>query len=373
MHIVIVVRMQRALSSKLVTASQGPWICRVKDLTERPLAQATLATIRDVLLAPVRAPLAFWHGMNRLVGDLVLPPWNGPHPVALFVPGYGPGGRDQGTWPQRLAAAGIASFAYDKPGCGESTGDWTQQTVQDRAAEALVAIDMLRGHNALVPDELALLGSGQGAWASLLVAERSAAVAALVMISGAAQGPLELEQYRLSRRMAETGFTSAETALAQTLLRERIRRLVTGEAPESVLASEAACHRAPWYRLMPGATTDEIVYVARLAAFDPRPALGGLACPLLALYGMDDILLPVERNVRVLTATLEASRHDDHSVVVVPGADHALRVHVGPAPTQFLDGFYAEGEMAPGVCELVVTWLDRRLGRDEAPTTLARF
>ena len=88
--------------------------------------------MREVLLSPVCAAITFWDGMNRLVGDLVLPPWEGPHPVAVFVDGYGPGGRDQGTWQQRLAAAGIASLAYDKPGCGESTGDWTRQTLEDR-------------------------------------------------------------------------------------------------------------------------------------------------------------------------------------------------------------------------------------------------
>jgi pimeloyl-ACP methyl ester carboxylesterase len=332
-----------------------------------------LATIRDVLLAPVRTTLAFWHGMNRLVGDLVVPPWDGPHPVALFVPGYGAGGRDQGTWPQRLAAAGIASFAYDKPGCGESTGDWTLQTLQDRAAETMVAIDLLCGQEALVGDDLALFGSGQGGWVSLLVAGRSSAVTALVMASGAALGPLELEQHQLARRMGDTGFTTAEVALAQALLRERIRRLTTGEGSESVLASEAACHRAPWYRLMPGATVDEIAYVARLAPFDPRPALAGLVRPLLALYGTEDAFLPVEQNVRVLTTTLEVTRHEDHSVVVVPGADHALRVPPGQYPVPLVQGYYPDGEVAPGVCELVVTWLDRRLGRADAPTTLARF
>lgn len=333
----------------------------------------SLATIRDVLLAPVRTTLAFWHGMNRLVGDLVMPPWDGPHPVTLFVDGYGPGGRDQGTWPQRLAAAGIASFAYDKPGCGESTGDWTLQSLRDRAAETLAAIELLRGHEALAVDDLALLGYGQGAWVALLAAVRSPAVAALVTTSASALGPLELEQYRLVARMRDTGFTSAEVALAQTLLRERVRRLITGEGPESVLASEAACHRAPWYRLMPGATTDEIAYVARQAGFDPLPALTDLECPLLALYGTEDVFLPVERNVRVLTAALDEARHDDHSVVVVPGADHALRVPSPAAPTSLVDGHYPGGEVAPGVCELVVTWLDRRLGRPDAPTTLARF
>jgi pimeloyl-ACP methyl ester carboxylesterase len=320
-----------------------------------------------VLLAPVRTALAFWHGMNRLVGDLVMPPWEGPHPVAVFVDGYGPGGRDQGTWPQRLAAAGIASFAYDKPGCGESTGDWTLQTLQDRAAEVAVAIDLLRDQPGLSSEDLALLGSGQGGWVSLLAAAQGAGIGAVVITSGPALGPLELEQFRLARRMAEAGFGPAEVALAQTLLRERVRRLTAGEGPDSVLASEAAVHRSGWYQLMPGATSEEIAYVARLAAFDPRPALTALRCPLLALYGADDVFLPVDRNVRILTETLQAARHGDHSVIVVPGADHALRVHLGPQEPQLVDGRYASSEVAPGVFELIVTWLDRRLGRVEAP------
>jgi pimeloyl-ACP methyl ester carboxylesterase len=326
-----------------------------------------------VLLAPVRTPLAFWHGMNRLVGDLVMPPWEGPHPVVLFVDGYGPGGRDQGSWPNRLAAAGIASFAYDKPGSGESSGDWTLQNLQDRMAETLVAIELLYEQEALVGDDLALLGFGQGAWVAMLAAGRSPAVAAVMTVSASALGPLELEQYRLAGRMTEAGFTTSEIALAQTLLRERVRRLARGEGPESVLVSEAAAHHAPWYRLMPGATTDEIAYVARLASFDPLSALTELECPLLAMYGTRDVFLPLERNVRVLTSVLEATRHDDHSIVVVPGADHALLVPSAGAPAPLTDGNFPGGELAPGVCELLVTWLDRRLGRPDAPTTLARF
>ena len=42
-------------------------------------------TITLVLLAPVSTEIAFWHGMDRLVGDVVLPPWPGPHPAVLLV------------------------------------------------------------------------------------------------------------------------------------------------------------------------------------------------------------------------------------------------------------------------------------------------
>lgn len=335
------------------------------------VAEATIATIRNVLLAPVRTTISFWNGMNRLVGDLVLPPWGGPHPVAVFVDGYGPGGRDQGTWPQRLAAAGIASLAYDKPGCGESTGDWSLQSLPDRAAEMSVAMSTLRAHPAIAADAAALLGSGQGGWVALLAAQ-AGGIAAVVMTSAAAVGALTLEQFRLARRLMDHGFGSAEIGLAQALLRERVRRLLAGEGPSAVLASEAACHRATWYRLMPGATSEEISYVARMAAFDPRPALSGLRAPLLALYGCDDVYLPVEENARQLRGTLEQSGHHDHEVVLVPGADHGLRVHSGSGPATMVDGRYPNSEVAPGVFELIVTWLDRRLGRIDAPLALAR-
>jgi hypothetical protein len=365
----------------------------------------------------VQLTLSFWHGMNRLAGDLVLPPWQGPHPVAIFVHDEGPATRDQGTWQHRLAAAGIATFSYDRPGCGESTGDWTLQTLQDRAAETVVAIDLIRGHDAVSANDLALIGIGEGAWAALLATAQSYAAAALVTISCGALGPLELEQYRLGRRMNDAGHGSAEVALAQTLLRERVRRLTAGEGPDSVLASEAAVHRAGWYRFMPGSSPQEIAAVARLSAFDPRPALSAVHCPMLALYGALDTVLPVERNTRLLTSALTAARHEDHSVIVVPGGDHTLRITATlPAPTPSLSpplspslrpvpvspptasplsppvGLVTAsplnppagpspalskaagvvGDLAPGVTELVATWLDRRLGRVDTPNQMAR-
>lgn len=328
--------------------------------------------MREVLLSPVCAAITFWDGMNRLVGDLVLPPWEGPHPVAVFVDGYGPGGRDQGTWQQRLAAAGIASLAYDKPGCGESTGDWTRQTLEDRAAETAAAIAAVRSYSEIAADAVALLGSGQGGWVSLLTAQAGAGVAAIVITSSAAIGALPLEQYRLSRRMGDSGYTSAEVALAQALLRERIRRVGVGETPVSVLAAEAACHTASWYRLMPGATSEEISYLARLSSFDPGPALRALRAPLLALYGCDDVFLPVEANARQLRETLRETGHHDNEIVLVPEADHTLRVHLGSEPPQMVGGRYRSSVVAPGVFELIVIWLDRRLGRVDAPLALAR-
>jgi pimeloyl-ACP methyl ester carboxylesterase len=116
----------------------------------------------------VIAEYSFDHDGTELVGDLVQPPWPGPYPTVVFVEGSGPGGRDQGSWPTRLAAAGFASLAYDKPGSGASTGDWTRQTITDRAAETAAAVRALAGRDDVLPDAIALIGGSQGGWVAQL-------------------------------------------------------------------------------------------------------------------------------------------------------------------------------------------------------------
>jgi pimeloyl-ACP methyl ester carboxylesterase len=329
-----------------------------------------VATIRRMRLAPVHTAISFWDGVNRLVGELVLPPWEGPYPVAVLVDGYGPEGRGRGIWQTRLASAGVASLAYDKPGCGKSTGDWVEQTLEDRTAETAAAIAAVRSHDAVSPDLVALLGSGHGGWISLLTAQAGAGVAAVVMISSPVIGALPLEEYRLARRLENGGYSSAESALALALLRERIRRLVAGETPRSVIAAEAACHNASWYQLMPGVTEEEISYLSRITSFDPTPALHALHAPLLALYGAGDTQLPVEDNARKLREVLEAGGHRDHEIVLVPDADHLLRPPSGLADGDCVPDEDPDDMTAPGVFEFLVTWLDRRLGRVDSSLTL---
>jgi len=110
------------------------------------------------------------HG-TQLTGVVRRPAGDGPHPAVAFVDGSGPAERDSfDEEADVLAGAGFASLAWDKPGSG---GDWRDQSLQDRAAEALAAVDCLAGQDGVDPGRIALLGASQGGWVGPLAASMS--------------------------------------------------------------------------------------------------------------------------------------------------------------------------------------------------------
>lgn len=152
------------------------------------------------------------HGSSRLVGDLVLPMGAGPHPAVVTVFGSGPGGRRAYDWPERFAAAGFAFYSYDRPGCGESSGDWQSMDFADRADETLSAVACLAGHSAIDPGRIVLFGGSQGGWVAPAAATRSSAVAAVVTFSGPGVSPAVQEEYRIGRALTAAGLSAADVA-----------------------------------------------------------------------------------------------------------------------------------------------------------------
>ena len=68
---------------------------------------------------------------------------------------------------------------------------------------------------------------------------------------------------------------------------------------------------------------------------DPRPAMRRIDVPLLALFGSDDQIVPVDESVEVYRAEVRA---DLLTVAVLPGGDH--RVQAGDPP-RLVDGYAA--------------------------------
>src|SRR5438309_1173166 len=92
----------------------------------------SMETTGDPLLPVCRVEEVFFvSGGNRLAGMLYVPPSNRPHPALAMVLGSGPRDRSYGGAGPALgghfAAHGYACLVWDKPGVGQSKGDYNLQ------------------------------------------------------------------------------------------------------------------------------------------------------------------------------------------------------------------------------------------------------
>lgn len=285
--------------------------------------------------------VTFTHDTTTLAGTVH--PGSGP-PVVL-VAGSGPSDRDAvSEWIRGLHGAGLTVLAYDKPGCGGSGGDWREQTLDDRADEAVAAARFLAGQPEAGGAPVSLVGGSQGAWVCLLAAP-SDAVAVIVCVSAAGVSVAEQELYRVAHQLPAMGFTGADVEDAVALLRERIDRMARGDDVERIHADEQRVADAPWMEAVGDTTVEELRFDERIYGFDPKDAIGAVRVPMLAIWGADDVLVPVEESLHRFLAGL-GDADPRTQLVVVPNADHGLRVSG------------VEGR-APGLWDTIASWLRR--------------
>lgn len=312
-----------------------------------------------MLFAPTRRELAFEHAGGRLVGDLHLPPGacaEAPVPAVVMVAGSGPSaGPPARNWEDisaRLGAAGLATFGYDKPGCGASTGDWTSLTLPDRARETLAAAAAVADQPGIDADRIALLAGSQGGWVAPLAAVASDLVKAVVVVSGPAVTVAESDEYQIRAEGAHEGYSADEIDAALALFHRVLARLRAGDDPAEILAGEIHLVGTRIAELAAISSVDELAFFGRIADHDPVPTLEALRCPLLAIFGAKDVHTPTDANVAAYEAAFGRSGHKKYRIVVFPDADHRILV---PDPAT------GQPRRAPGLFELIACWLARTL------------
>ena len=127
-----------------------------------------------------------------LAGTLTLPEGEGPFPVAVLISGSGPQDRDEtlvGHKPflviaDHLTRAGVAVLRYDERGVAQSTGDFATALTDDFAADALAAVEYLRGDDRIHRERVGLIGHSEGGLVAPMAASGDPSVAFIVMLAG---------------------------------------------------------------------------------------------------------------------------------------------------------------------------------------------
>ena len=139
-------------------------------------------------LQPRVREITFQSGPFTLIGDLQLPEGTGPFPVVLFVHGSGEADRTGGVYflpiMERMLRAGYATFAWDKPGTGESTGNLNPfHVISERAQILLDAIEVMKARPDIDPGRIGLWGISQAGYVMPYALRQSNDIAFMICIS----------------------------------------------------------------------------------------------------------------------------------------------------------------------------------------------
>jgi pimeloyl-ACP methyl ester carboxylesterase len=313
----------------------------------------------------------------HLAGTLTVPRTAGPHPAALLISGSGPQDRNEEIYGHRpflviaddLTRRGIAVLRVDDRGVGGSTGTREAATSEDYAGDALAAVAFLRSRAEIDPRRIGLIGHSEGGLVAPMAAARDPEIAFVVLLAapgltgadiavlqartmlraaGAPESAIETQtriQTRMLQVLRETTDEAVIRERGREILREELVRAGDREAtqlPAVERQLEPQIRRAltPWSRFF--------------MIYDPRPALGRLRCPVLAMNGTTDAQVPAAENLSAIESALRAGGNAAVTIVPLPNLNHLFQTSATGALSEYAK---IEETIAPIALETMGRWI----------------
>jgi pimeloyl-ACP methyl ester carboxylesterase len=292
--------------------------------------------------------ISFTSGTNRLSGLLATPDRVGAHPIIVFVAGDGAVAKEAfsnpdtnrvnqqhksvGDW-NRFLSLGFACFAWDRPGVGESEGDWTQSTVFDRADELIAAVDYLTNRADIDKSLIGLWGISQAGWVMPRVAAQVADVKFVIAVSCPAQTIVEESAYLLEKQLLDGGTDPVNAAQARDLYLRKwiaLRSGVSFAEATRVAAQNQKSLPAVQHEWLQPFTADQYQSLStnrsRLESFfyNPLRHLTEINVPVLALFGGQNRRVNPGTGIAGYRQALERAGNDQVTLKEFPQVDHAM-------------------------------------------------
>jgi len=282
-----------------------------------------------------------WEGLE-LAGTLRLPAGPGPHAAVLMMQGSGPADRENDGYFAEIREAflprSIATFSFDKPGCGASAGDWRDYGLLARGDQAEAAVLLLRAQPEVDSTRVGVWGQSQGGWLAQIVASRPLQLAFAIANSGPSIGVIEQNLFGCEHSMRAAGHPEADIRSAVEFI-EILHDAARRDTPYAEIAElVSAVESQPWYGYTEVEDEADWGFGKLLVNedYDPLPALRSVQCPFLAIFGGRDVLVPAWRGATDCGRALLDSGVADSAVIVFPAGDHRIR---DAATDEFVAGY----------------------------------
>lgn len=317
----------------------------------------------------------------KLAGTLTLPEGAGPFPVAVLISGSGPQDRDETIFEHKpfavladhLTRKGIAVLRYDDRGVGKSTGTFKGATSADFALDARGAVEYLKTRKEIAPKKIGLIGHSEGGIIAPLVAAETKDVGFIVLLAGPGVPGWQLLTTQVEAVAKTSGATAREAAVARRVS-GRLFAVVKGDkegddlkaALQAALKDEVAkldeADRKEFGDKELAAAEKQLDALAEpwmrhFLKFDPRPTLGKVACPILAIAGEKDVQVDAKENLPAIAQAAQAGGNKDVTTRELLGLNHLFQ----PTKTGAVSEYgKIEETFAPAALDVIATWIAAR-------------
>jgi fermentation-respiration switch protein FrsA (DUF1100 family) len=303
-----------------------------------------------------------------VAGNLLIPAGGEKHPAIVYVWGSGPTNRTQYIEASKLSKifvkSGFAVYINDKPGSGESTGEFTKgKLLHERAMIVVKEIEFLKSHPAVDPEKIGLFGASQAGYVMPLASTMTPDIKFMIAWSCPAMNSLEQSAFLVEQYLLCEGYAPEDAERASKYYIQR------GEAKDYKEYLEAAAYLdtmpavrddLEWCGVIP---ENEFVPVDSLSEelFDPTGVIATMTIPVLAIFGEKDRQIDPVQGAETYGALLRESGNELSDVRTIPGADHNMVVSTTGCIGVQRDGYKAMGgaKVPPEFYEIITEWLEK--------------
>jgi alpha-beta hydrolase superfamily lysophospholipase len=357
-------------------------------LLERSAAPAaTLAAKKLRLTPPYReSEVTFLNaaGKLRLSGTLTVPSGEGPFAAVALLSDSGPHDRDAdlqgyhlfGILADYLTRHGIAVLRFDDRGVGRSGGDYHRATTADLVTDAQAALAFLRKTPLIAPQQVGLLGHGEGANVALLAAAQPqngpAFVASLAGYGQPGRDVLRRQQGEIMRLIGTDGTQIKAAQALYDQLVDAVRQTPNNTAARAQVISLLRSSNTALSEGMARARAVELTspWSRYFIDFNPATRLPQVACSVLLLNGTADLQVAAGHNLGVLQKGLRLG-HAPVETHRLSGVNHWFQ----PDPSDWpIVAGERQAAFSPEGLEYLRTWLAERakLAKAPLPVTVQR-
>ena len=276
--------------------------------------------------------VSYKSGGILLSGTLIKPGGTEPHPAIVLISGSAGQGRMTRERTRNMgyffAKNGIAALIYDRRGNGNSQGEPDRIIRMDMLAnDAAAGAEYLSARKDINKNKIGFYGLSQGGWVAPYAASIFKRTSFIFVISAPGIQPDEQNRF--------ASINMANSIIANKLLEagvpENAVKNLKEKGPSDIVEKNEK-------ETIPG-----------FSFFDPLPYWENIMVPVLAIYGSEDRVVPVEESQSLIENALKKAGNKKYLFKLFPGADHELKISLNAHPPFMIP--------APGLQEFMAGWI----------------